>query len=145
MSTEEKTSGIRALVKIELPRGKGPGLGAIFVGDKGKIEINRNKLAANPPELIRGAPPPADKSEYASVAHEHLRNWVQCMRTRARPVAPAEVGHRANVICHLTNICRELGRKLKWNPIREEFAGDDEANKLRSRPRRKGYELPEIT
>ena len=55
MSTEEKTSGIRALVKIELPRGKGPGLGAIFVGDKGKIEINRNKLAANPPELIRGA------------------------------------------------------------------------------------------
>ena len=56
MSTEEKTSGIRALVKIELPRGKGPGLGAIFVGDKGKIEINRNKLAANPPELIQGAP-----------------------------------------------------------------------------------------
>jgi predicted dehydrogenase len=132
------------VLKIELPRGKGPGLGAIFVGDKGKIEINRNKLAANPPELIRGAPPPADKSEYASVAHEHLRNWVQCIRTRARPVAPAEVGHRANVICHLTNICRELGRKLKWDPIREEFAGDDEANRLRSRPRRKGYELPEI-
>jgi hypothetical protein len=41
-------------------------------------------------------------------------------------------------------IRRELGRKLKWNPIREEFAGDDEANKRRSRPRRKGYELPEI-
>ncbi|MGO8748999.1 MAG: Gfo/Idh/MocA family protein [Thermoguttaceae bacterium] len=132
------------VLKLDLPQGKGPGLGAIFVGDKGKIEINRNKLASNPKDLIHGAPPPADKSEYASVAHDHIRNWVECMRTRTKPVASAEVGHRANVICLLTNICRELGRKLTWDPIREEFAGDEEANKLRSRPRRKGYELPEI-
>jgi predicted dehydrogenase len=132
------------LLKLELPQGKGPGLGAIFVGDKGKIEINRNKLAANPPELIRDAPPPADKSEYASVAHEHIRNWVHCMRTREKPVAHAEIGHRATVICQLINICRELGRKLTWDPVKEEFQGDDEANKLRSRPRRQGYELPEI-
>jgi hypothetical protein len=132
------------VLKLDLPPGKGPGLGAIFVGDKGKIEINRNKLAANPPELIRGAPPPADKSEYASVAHEHLGNWVHAMRTREKPVAHAEVGHRATVICHLVNICRELGRRLKWDPVQEVFSGDDEANRLRSRPRRKGYELPEI-
>lgn len=132
------------LLKLELPQGKGPGLGAIFVGDKGKIEINRNKLAANPPELIRDAPPPADKSEYASVAHEHIRNWVHCMRTREKPVAHAEIGHRSTVICQLINICRELGRKLTWDPIKEEFPGDDQANKLRSRPRRQGYELPEI-
>ena len=43
------------ILKLDLPRGKGPGLGAIFVGDKGKIEINRNKLASNPPELIQDA------------------------------------------------------------------------------------------
>lgn len=132
------------VLKLSLPQGKGPGLGAIFIGDKGKLEINRNKLAANPRELIQGAPPPADKSEYASVAHEHLRNWVDCMRTREKPVAHAEVGHRSSVICHLVNICRELGRKLRWDPIREVFAGDDEANKLRARPQRRGYELPKI-
>jgi len=132
------------VLKLDLPPGKGPGLGAIFIGDKGKIEINRNKLAANPPELILGAPPPADKSEYASVAHEHLRNWVHAMRTREKPVAHAEVGHRATVICHLVNICRELGRRLKWDPVQEVFSGDEEASRLRSRPRRKGYELPEI-
>jgi hypothetical protein len=114
------------------------------IGEKGKLEINRNKLAANPPELIRDAPPPADKSEYASVAHEHIRNWVHCMRTREKPVAHAEIGHRSTVICQLINICRELGRKLRWDPVKEEFLGDDEANKLRSRPRRQGYELPEI-
>lgn len=132
------------LLKLTLPKGQGPGLGAIFVGDKGKIEINRNRLASNPRELIEGAPPPADKSEYASVAHEHIRNWVDCMRTRRKPVAHAEVGHRAQVICQLVNICRELGRRLRWDPVQEQFLGDDEANALRSRPRRKGYELPEI-
>lgn len=132
------------LLKLNLPKGKGPGLGAIFVGEKGKIEINRNRLASNPPELIQGAPPAADRSEYASVAHEHIRNWVDCMRNRQKPVAGAEVGHRAQVICQLVNICRELGRRLRWDPVQEEFLGDDEANALRSRPRRKGYELPEI-
>ena len=44
------------LLKLSLPEGKGPGLGAIFVGEKGKIEINRNKLAANPRELIQARP-----------------------------------------------------------------------------------------
>ncbi len=132
------------LLKLELPPGKGPGLGAIFVGDRGKIEINRNKLSANPKDLIHDAPKPADKSEYASVAHEHIRNWVHCLRTREKPLAPVEVGHRSSVICHLVNICRELGRKLTWDPVKEEFLGDEEANRLRSRPRRKGYELPNV-
>ncbi len=133
------------LLKLSIPQGKGPGLGGIFVGDKGKIEINRNRVASNPAELVQRAPPAADKSEYASVAHEHIRNWVHCMRTREKPRAHAEVGHRSSVICILVNICRELGRPLKWDPIKEEFLGDDEANKLRSRPRRAGYELPEIS
>ncbi len=133
------------LLKLTLPKGKGPGLGAIFVGDQGKIEINRNRLASNPAELVQDAPPPADKSEYASVAHAHIRNWAHCMRTREKPVAPTKIGHHASVICILVNICRELGRPLKWDPVQEEFLGDDQANDLRSRPRREGYELPEIT
>ena len=132
------------LLKLSLPKGKGPGFGAIFVGDKGKIEINRNRVASNPADLVKDAPPPADKSEYASVADAHIRNWVDCVRTREKPRAPAEVGHRASEICILVNICRELGRSLKFDPVKEEFLGDDEANALRARPRRKGYELPEI-
>jgi len=132
------------LLKLALPKGTGPGLGAIFVGDKGKIEINRNRLASNPAELINGAPPPADKSQYASVADAHIRNWAHCMRTREKPVASARIGHHASVICSLINICRELGRPLKWDPVKEEFRGDDQANDLRARTRRKGYELPKI-
>jgi hypothetical protein len=132
------------VLKLDMPENKGPRMGGIFVGEKGKIEINRNRLASNPPELIENAPPPADKSEYASVSHEHIRNWVDCMRTRKKTVAPATIGHRSTTVCHLIDICRELGRKLEWDPVKEEFVGDTEANALRSRPRRKGYELPEV-
>lgn len=119
-------------------------MGGIFAGEKGKMEINRNRLASNPPELIQDAPPAADKSEYASVSHEHIRDWVDCIRTRNKPVASAAIGHRSTTICHLINICRELGRRLHWDPVKEEFTGDDEANALRSRSRRKGFELPEV-
>jgi predicted dehydrogenase len=132
------------LLKLKLPQGKGPGLGAIFIGEKGKIEINRNRLASNPAELVQGAPVAEDRSEVDSIAERHIQNWADCMRTRQKPVAHAEIGHRTQVICHLVNICRELGRPLKWDPVQEEFLGDDQANALRTRPRRKGYELPEL-
>jgi predicted dehydrogenase len=132
------------VLKLDIAHDKGPQMGGIFIGEKGKIEINRNRLSGNPPELIKNAPPPADKSVFASVSHEHIQNWVDCMRTRKKTVAPVSVGHRATTVCHLINICRQLGRKLQWDPVKEEFAGDEEANKLRSRSRRKGYELPEI-
>jgi predicted dehydrogenase len=133
------------VLKLALPKGTGPGLGAIFVGGQGKIEINRNRVASNPAELVANAPEPDDKSEYASVAQRHIQDWVDCIRSRSKPVGNAEVGHRATTLCHLINICREVGRDLKWDPVREEFVGDDAANLLRTRPRRKGYELPELT
>ncbi|HRX78653.1 MAG TPA: hypothetical protein P5307_06295 [Pirellulaceae bacterium] len=52
------------------------------------------------------------------------------------------MGHRTATICHLGNIVREVGRPLRWNPLVEQFDGDDSANQLLSRPRRKGFELP---
>ena len=132
------------VIRAHLPENKGPKMGGIFTGEEGKIEINRNRLASNPPELIKDAPPPADKSEYASVSHEHIANWVHCMRMRETPTAPATIGHRSTILCHLINICRELDRKLQWDPVKEAFVNDDEANALRSRSRRKGFELPQI-
>jgi len=131
------------VLKLALPKGKGPGLGAIFVGAKGKIEINRNRVASNPPELVADAPPPDDRSEVASVAQRHIKNWADCIRARQRPAASAEIGHRATVICHQINICRELGRRLKWDPVAEVFLGDDQANALCRRERRTNYRWPQ--
>ena len=132
------------VLNLDIPHDKGPQMGGIFIGEKGKIEINRNRLTSNPPELIKDAPEPANKSEFASVSHDHIRNWIDCMRTRQKTTAPATIGHRSTTVCHLINICRQLGRKLQWDTVKEEFPGDDDANRLRTRPRRKGYELPSI-
>ena len=77
-------------------------------------------------------------------ARWHMQNWLDCIRTRKMPVADVEIGHRSVSVCHLANITRAIGRPLIWDPKREQFSGDDEANALVSRERRKGFELPEV-
>lgn len=119
-------------------------LGAIFVGEKGKVEIVRGDVRCDPPDLLKGAPA-SQPSNIPGEVVEHIRNFFECMRTRKKPAADVETAHRSNTLCHLFNICRELNRKLRWDPKAEAFIGDDEANALRSRTRRKGYELPPIT
>jgi predicted dehydrogenase len=130
------------LLKLE---GKNRGmedLGAIFVGDKGRIEILRGDYTADPPELRQHAPAVTPQGPQESVPH--IENFFQCIRTRKATHAEAETGHRATTLCHLINICRTVQRKLQWDPKAERFVGDEEANKLLSRPRRLGYELPKI-
>jgi len=68
--------------------------------------------------------------------------WLECIPTRKTPNADVEIGHRSVSLCHLCNITRKLNRKLNWDPKKERFVGDDEANALVTRPRRAGYELP---
>ncbi len=122
-------------------------LGAIFYGEKGTLQIVRGNFKAEPKELddeLRKDSPPV-LPEGAGECAPHLQNFFECIRTRQRPYADVEIGHRSTVICHLVNICRDLGRKLQWDPKAERFIGDDEANQMLSRPRRKGYELPKIT
>lgn len=117
-------------------------LGAIFVGDKGRIEILRGDFTSDLPELRRNAPEPTPQGPKESIPH--IQNFFDCMRSRRQPHADAETGHRATTLCHLVNICRKVQRTLVWDPKLEQFAGDAQANALLSRPRRKGYELPKI-
>ena len=69
---------------------------------------------------------------------QHL-DWLNCIRIRQTPVAPAEVGHRSCSACLLAHISMQIPRKLKWNPVTEQFIGDDEANTMLSRTQRAGY------
>jgi len=130
------------LVKLEGARRQHEDLGAIFIGDKGKIEILRGDYIAEPKELRDNAPDPTPEGPHEN--DPHLRNFFECIRTRQLPNADVEIGHRSTTVCHLINICRELGRPLQWDPVTETFVGDEEADKKLSRPRRKGYELPEV-
>jgi len=72
----------------------------------------------------------------------HMQNWLDCIRTRKLPVADVEIGHRSVSVCHLANITRAVGRPLRWDPKREQFENDEQANALLDRPRRAGFELP---
>ena len=77
------------------------------------------------------------------IARPHIQNWIDCIKTRQRPNADVEIGHRSITVCHLANICRQLGRRLRWDPEHELFVGDDEANSHLDRPKRPPYRLPD--
>ena len=72
-----------------------------------------------------------------------MKNWLDCIKSRQTPNADIEIGHRSATVCHLGNIARWTGRKLRWDPVKEEFIGDKDANKYLDRERRKPWTLPE--
>jgi len=73
------------------------------------------------------------------VSKEHHGNWLESMKSRIQPIAPVEVGHRSCSACLLHHTAMKLQRKLYWDPIKERFHNDDEANAMLSRPKRYPY------
>jgi hypothetical protein len=71
----------------------------------------------------------------------HGGNFLDCVRTRQRTICDVEVAHRANSVLLLGGIASRIGRRLKWDPQREEFPGDDEANRMLSLAPREGWPL----
>ncbi len=133
-------------VRLEFPAGDLQG-GAMFVGERGRIEITRNDFRTDPPNLIQDLPPREEVDKWKRAqwqAKYHMQDWLDCMRSRKSPLADVEIGHRSISVCHLVNITRQMNRRLEWNPEAERFVGDAEANDKLTRTRRKGYELPEI-
>lgn len=99
-----------------------------FEGSAGWIQVGR-RLAAEPASVLRSRIGSNETRLYRAEGG-HMGNFLDCMRTRGRTAAPAEVGHRSVTICHLANLAMRLGRTLRWDPEREQFANDDEANRL---------------
>lgn len=71
----------------------------------------------------------------------HVNNFIECVRTRSRPAADVETGHRSSIVAHLGNIAFRTGRKIPWNAEKEEITGDAEASKFLGRPARKPWDL----
>jgi predicted dehydrogenase len=123
--------------------GDGPGGGGVFHGEKGTITIDIAKYAIEPANLVTETVKPI---RLAYVRHNHVQNWLDCIKSREKPVADVEIGHRSATVCHLGNIARwtgGTGRKLRWDPVKEIFPDDAEANTYLDRQYRKPYELPE--
>ena len=108
----------------------GRGYAVRFIGTRGVIDISREVFETLPANLPARGFKDSDIKLYES--NDHYQDWLDCIRSRKQPISTAEIGHRTASVCFLTNIGYELKRPLKWDPAKEEFVNDAEANKLRS-------------
>lgn len=108
--------------------------GVLFEGTDGWVHVRRGAVAADPGSLLREKFGPGDLHLYES--RDHKGNFLECIRTRQQPVAPVEDGHRSCTACLLGEIAMRLGRKLRWDPVRERFVDDDEADRMLDIPSR---------
>ena len=142
------SNGVRMSISGDFPNG------IKFYGTKGWIFVSRGNesvttsdpvqrlkdssaLAASDPKIIQSVIGPDEIHLYKS-ADQH-GNWLDCIITRNRPVSPVELGHRACSTCLVHDIAMVLHRKVHWDPVKERFKNDDEANALLSRPQRAPY------
>ena len=123
--------------------------GIMFIGERGRIFVNRGgvygrpfeELAENPlPENAWLTPHRAPLDSRQDGTAFLMDNFFECIRSRAEPIAAAAVEHRSITACHLTNISILLGgRKVQWDPVNEEIVGDAEAQAMQSREQREPY------
>jgi hypothetical protein len=109
--------------------------GTIFYGTEGTIWVDRGPWKSDPENLIK------DFQATVSLRQpkNHHDDWIDCIHSGELPMAHVEAGHRTATLCQLCNIGYELRRELDFDPVKERFVNDDEANKLTDRKRRKKW------
>ncbi|MBY0477885.1 MAG: Gfo/Idh/MocA family oxidoreductase [Chitinophagaceae bacterium] len=143
-------SGVTMIVSNEFPNGiKFEGSkGWIFVSrgdyqatssDPGAGTVQAKKIDASDPSILTSVI--AEKEFHFTVSKDHHGNWLEAIRDNKKTIAPVEEAHRACSACLLHHISMKLKRKLYWDPAKEQFKNDAEANRMLSRPQRKGYEV----
>jgi predicted dehydrogenase len=101
--------------------------GVKFVGEQGWV-FTRGEIEAEPRSLLKEEPRPGEVGLYRSV--DHAQNFIECVRSRRETITPAEIAHRATSTALLGGIACRLGRPLRWDPQRETFPEDGEADRL---------------
>jgi len=130
--------------------------GIMFEGEKGRIFVNSGGVYGKPAEDLADNPLPPE--QYKLYAHDnparppgsgsgqatacHMGNFFDCVKTRNTPLSDVRSQHRTVSVCHLGTISMRLGRRLKWDPEKERFVGDDEANTYLTREQRAPYQVP---
>lgn len=103
----------------------------VFEGTDGKILVSRGGISSMPEAILNE--PLGDNARHVMPSDNHHTNWLEGIRNSAPTICPAEIGHRSASICHLTNIGYRIGHSLKWDPEKEVFLNDEEANKQLTR------------
>ncbi len=115
------------------------GNGVLFTGSEGSIFVSRSRIITQPENLARIRLAPDQIHLYES--SDHLENWLTCIRKRQNPICPAEIGCRSVTVCHTGNIAFWTGQPLDWDPVNEEFTGNEAANRLLCQPMRSPWHV----
>ena len=110
-----------------------------FIGSEGTLNISRSFLESKPENIVYKHLEDNDTKLYRS--SNHYSDWTQAIRNRTKPICDVEIGHRTATIVNIANIAYQLGRPLDWDPEKEEFKNDPEANKLRTKEYREPYRI----
>ena len=116
-----------------------------FIGTEGWVGNTgwRAPVQASSQKILDARIGPEELHLYTNPKGEH-DDFLQCVKSRKDPYFPVDIGHRVSTVCHLANIAIKLGRKLKWDPAKERFLGDEAANQMLDRPRRAPWQLPKV-
>ena len=118
---------------------QGYAYGVHFIGDKDTLVVGHCDGVRADPKVFFEAKP-GEIELYKS--NSHRGNFFECVKTRKRPIVDVEIGHRITSLCILGNIAYRVGRKLRWDPVKERFIGDEQANRLLHYPYRPPWRLP---
>ncbi|MFP4058632.1 MAG: Gfo/Idh/MocA family protein [Candidatus Brocadiia bacterium] len=124
---------------VVMHHGGSPRSSIAFLGTEGKVFVGRGHLSTEPPELMHTPIQPGEV--HLTRSDNHHANWLAAIRARSRPVADVEIGARSVSVCHLGNLAYGLRRPLRWDPQREVFPRDAEANRGLDRARRAPWRL----
>ncbi len=113
--------------------------GVKFIGTDGWVWSDRGRHEASSSAIKNSQLGPNDVRLYES--NDHFRNFIDCVISRKEPIAPIETAHRSITLAHLGNIAMILGRNLKWDPDKEKFINDAEADAMLSRPLRSPWRM----
>ena len=125
------------LRKYQVPDG-----GVLFNGSQGQIFVGRQLTTGEGIGELENIPlADIENVRWRACLYAHMRNFVDSVRTRQQPLCRVSESFRALIPCHITNIALRLGRKLTWDPKREEFVDDKEANAQLRRVQREPYQV----
>jgi len=124
----------------------GPDNGIWFEGEKGRIFVNRGRLTGKPIEALSDADKEWLDQEVIKLylgkqPGDHMRHFFECLKERSFTISDPFTHHRTMTACHICNIAIMLKRRLRWDPGKEDFIGDEQASALRSRRQREPYTI----
>lgn len=111
-----------------------------FEGSSGSLTVSRGNIESAPESLLDEAL--KDPRFTLKGRSSHHQDWLDCIKSRKDPISPVESGHRSATLCHLGNIATLVGRKIRWDPVKERILDDAEASQRTGKAYRAPWKLP---